>query len=164
MKEEQATQQAYIKRCQQAAKQGNVVAQNTLGFLYLNGQGVPRDDVVAAKWFKLAADNGYATAQYNLAVMYKLGQGVAQSQPESIRWLQAAANQDYADAQLNLGNAYYRGVGVVQDYVMAYHWWTLAEQHGAKDLAHNRLELENKMTQRQIDLAKQSVAQWKIKH
>ncbi len=161
---EQATQQDYVEQCQRAAKKGNVVAQNTLGFLYLHGQGIGQDDKAAAKWFKIAADNGYAAAQYNLAVMYKLGQGLLQSHPESIRWMQASANQNYTDAQVNLGNAYYQGVGVMQDYVMAYHWWTLAEQSGAKDVGHNKYDLLAKMSERDIELAKQSVAQWTIKH
>ena len=84
-KAEQLSQEEYLKRCQAAAGEGNVVAQNTLGFLYLNGQGVEQSDEAAVTWFRRAADDGYAAAQYNLAVMYKLGQGVEQSHPESIK-------------------------------------------------------------------------------
>lgn len=163
-KSEQVTQQEYVERCQQAAAKGNVIAQNTLGFLYLNGQGLEQDDKEAIKWFRIAALAGYAAAQYNLAVMYKLGQGIDQSYAESIKWLQASANQDYAEAQANLGNAYYQGSGVIQDYIMAYHWWTLAEQNGAKDVEHKLAELVNKMSDKQIEQAKQSVLSWKTKH
>ena len=66
-------QKDYVKQCQKAAKSGDVVAQNTLGFLYLNGQSVKQDNTEAVKWFSLSAHKGYAAAQYNLAVILKLG-------------------------------------------------------------------------------------------
>jgi TPR repeat protein len=37
------------------AEQGDTHAQYNLGVLYLNGQGVPQDDVRACMWFSLAA-------------------------------------------------------------------------------------------------------------
>ena len=76
-KAEQLSQEEYLKRCQAAANKGNVVAQNTLGFLYLNGQGIEQSDEAAVTWFRRAADDGYAAAQYNLAGMYKLAKGLS---------------------------------------------------------------------------------------
>ena len=46
----------------QAAEQGDAKAQFSLGFMYANGQGVPKDDAEAMKWYRLAADQGYAAA------------------------------------------------------------------------------------------------------
>ena len=163
-KTEQLSQEEYLKRCQAAADDGNVVAQNTLGFLYLNGQGIEQNDEEAVTWFRRAAHDGYAAAQYNLAVMYKLGQGVEQSHPESIKWMQASANQSYVEAQSNLGNLYYQGLGVMQDYAMAYLWWTLAEQGGANNVEHKITDLANKMSAAQIREAKQLFVQWQTKH
>lgn len=157
------TQEAYLEKCKNAASKGNAIAQNTLGFLYLNGQSVEQDYQQAAKWFRLAADNHYAPAQFNLAIMYKLGQGVDQNHAESIKWLQLAANQGYAEAQSNLGNMYYQGLAVMQDYQMAYMWWSLAEQNGVEDLQHIKSVLINKMTEAEIHQAEQSVKQWKNK-
>ena len=161
---EQISQQDYVKKCKKAATKGNVVAQNTLGFLYLNGQGITQDYKEAAKWFRNAADRGYSAAQYNLAIMYKLGQGVEQSHPESIKWMQLAANQGYADAQYNLGNMYYQGLAVMQDYEMAYMWWLLAEQNGAKDTEHNKSEITKKMTASQVNNAQLLAREWHVKH
>ncbi len=49
-----------------AAEQGNAYAQFNLGFMYDNGQGVPKDYKTAVKWYRLAAKQRYAPAQYNL--------------------------------------------------------------------------------------------------
>ena len=53
---EQLSQQDYVKKCKKAAEQGHVIAQNTLGFLYLNGQGVNKDYAEAVKWYRRAAN------------------------------------------------------------------------------------------------------------
>src|SRR6516225_2282200 len=58
------------------ADQGMAAAQNNLGFMYYNGQGVPRDYAEAMKWYRLAADQGHAQAQVNLGFIYYNGQGV----------------------------------------------------------------------------------------
>ena len=68
------------------ADQGNADAQNNLGFMYLQGQGVPKNGAEAAKWFRLAADQGYASAQYNLGVLFGSGLGVPQNYGEATKW------------------------------------------------------------------------------
>jgi TPR repeat protein len=52
-----------------AAERGEVWAQNNLGLLYANGDGVPQDDAIAARWLQKAADKGDQTAQLNLMRM-----------------------------------------------------------------------------------------------
>ena len=51
------------------AKQGYADAQFNLGIMYEKGQGVPRDDKTAVKWYRLAAEQGYDYAQNNLKNM-----------------------------------------------------------------------------------------------
>ena len=48
------------------AEQGRSAAQNLLGVMYARGQGVAKDEVEAAKWFRKAAVQGDAYAQYAL--------------------------------------------------------------------------------------------------
>ena len=43
-----------------AADQGHAYAQNNLGAMYANGDGVPEDDAEAVRWYRLAADQGDA--------------------------------------------------------------------------------------------------------
>ena len=48
------------------------MAQNNLGEMYANGQGVSKNEKEATKWTRLAASQGYALAQANLGTMYEL--------------------------------------------------------------------------------------------
>ncbi len=41
------------------AEQGNAQAQHQLGYMYLRGRGVARDDIQAHMWWSLAASQGY---------------------------------------------------------------------------------------------------------
>ncbi len=157
-------QKNYAKKCLVAAKQGNEIAQNTLGFLHLHGQGVNKDYDRAAKWFRQAANQHYAPAQFNLAIMYKLGQGVEQSYADCIKWLQLAAKQDYLDAQTNLATLFYQGLGTIQDYEMAYVWLSIAQRNGAQDSDHIRQELIQKMTEQQLTNAERLVDDFSMTH
>ena len=55
-----------------AAQQSNKDAQFLLGSMYVEGQGVLRDDKEAIKWLRLAAKQGHAEAQKMLDLMRKL--------------------------------------------------------------------------------------------
>ena len=83
------------------AESGNAKAQYNLGVKYANGQGVPRDDAEAAKWYRLAADQGYGYAQGNLGVMYHDGRGVPQDYGEAFAWFSVAAAFGDANAAKN---------------------------------------------------------------
>ncbi len=50
-----------------AADQGNADAQNNIGTLYRNGQGVKQNNAEAKVWFQKAADQGLQVAMDNLS-------------------------------------------------------------------------------------------------
>ena len=106
------------------ATQGDAWAQTSLGFMYHNGQGVPRDDKEAIRWYRLAAAQGYALAQYNLGVMFNNGQGVPQDDKEAVRWYRLAAAQGNAEAQYNLRLRYEQEQAVLQDNGRAHMWYS----------------------------------------
>ena len=58
------------------AEQGDVFAQFELGLMYDNGDGVPKNDAEAVRWYRLAAERGDRAAQANLGVKYAQGDGV----------------------------------------------------------------------------------------
>jgi uncharacterized protein len=58
------------------AEAGDATAQNQLGFMYYQGQGLPKNLAEAAKWYRKAANQGLAGAQHNLGVMFAAGDGV----------------------------------------------------------------------------------------
>jgi TPR repeat protein len=72
---------------------GVALAQNNLGLMYYNGQGVPQDYGEAARWYLLAAEQGNATAQSNLGSMYYGGLGVPQDYVQAYMWVSLAASR-----------------------------------------------------------------------
>jgi len=74
------------------AERGDVVAQFSLGEMSKKGQGVPRDDAEALKWYRKAADQGHADAQNNLGIIYTLGKGVPVDYVQALMWYSIAAS------------------------------------------------------------------------
>jgi len=60
--------------------------------MYRNGQGVPKNYKIAAKWLRLAAEQGDAGAQTNLGNAYGRGQGVIQDNVYAHMWFNIAAS------------------------------------------------------------------------
>jgi len=102
------------------AEQGNPAAQFNIGLRYYGGEGVAKDYLIAADWFKKAADQGDGMAQYNLAGMYFIGQGVSRNHTIAAEWFGKAADNGVIRAQFSLGAMYANGDGMAQDYVKAY--------------------------------------------
>ncbi|MEQ9447390.1 MAG: hypothetical protein RLN70_00605, partial [Rhodospirillaceae bacterium] len=48
---------AAAQKFQKAADQGNVTAQDSLGVMYANGEGISRDYLQAYMWFQIALSN-----------------------------------------------------------------------------------------------------------
>ena len=65
--------QSYSQALLDSANAGYASAQNKLGYMYINGEGVTKDYAEAFKWFRKAAEQGNERAQ-NL-FMIKNGQG-----------------------------------------------------------------------------------------
>jgi len=116
---------------------GDAMAQNTLGKMYMQGQGLPRDYNKALLLFRKAAKKNLPNAQNNLGVMYAGGYGVTQDFKQAVSWFEKAANQNYALAMNNLADLYEKGVGVNKDPIAAEKW-----RHKSKGLAPAR-NIEN---------------------
>ena len=59
-----------LREWQPFAEQGFADAQNNLGAMYAEGEGMPQDDRMAVQWYRRAAEQGNATAQAMLDAMY----------------------------------------------------------------------------------------------
>lgn len=57
------------------AECGDAKAQSQLGWMYLKGLGVLKNESQAAVWYKKAAEQGNAIAQHNFGWMYANGHG-----------------------------------------------------------------------------------------
>jgi len=118
-----------VAKLEDAAKQGDPVAQSNLGNYFAIGLGVAQSDEVACTWWRKAADQGDMNAQLNLAWGYATGRGVLQDDEQAVRWWRKAAELGNAEAQLKLAGMYQIGRGVVQDNQEAETWYRKAAAH-----------------------------------
>jgi TPR repeat protein len=105
-----------------AADQGHAESQYILSTMYDAGQGIQKDDNLAASWERKAADLGHTYAQANLSFRYY----IAGNFDEAFVWCERAAHSNLAWAQYNLGLMYRKGEGVTQSNAEAAHWYRLA--------------------------------------
>ena len=73
------------------AQAGAAKAQTYLGYMYLNGLGVPQDFVAARGWLTRAAQQGAPTAQFLLGGIYDRGEGVTTDFVTAEVWYDLAA-------------------------------------------------------------------------
>lgn len=93
-----------VKWIVKAAKQGDPVAQRSLGEAYKMGNaGLEKNSETAAMWLTRAANQNEAEAQYMLASLYISGDGVDKNFKQSMFWLKKSAGNGYQPAieQLN---------------------------------------------------------------
>ena len=75
------------------AAQGDAVAQEVLGVMYAEGQGVQKDEAQAVKLFRQAAEQGNDLGQYNLGAAYVNGLGLPKDYVLGQMWFILAALQ-----------------------------------------------------------------------
>jgi uncharacterized protein len=142
-------------------------AQTYLGFMYLNGRGVPENRTEAVRWFLRAAGSGDTEAQTAAGHAYFYGWGVGVDLNRSAEWYRRAADQGYAEAQFQLGAMYENGFGVAQDYVEALKWSILAiarfppsEAESIRLATGNRDRQSEHLSPEQIAEAERLASEW----
>jgi TPR repeat protein len=81
-----------IAELKRLALQGFSDAQAKLGYIYLEGAGVPPDPISANWWLYLAAENGNAEAQIALGKNLTAGNGIAKDYRAAAKWFRKAAS------------------------------------------------------------------------
>lgn len=97
-----------------------------LGERHKTGNGVEKNEKLAADLYHRAAEKGYAQAQYAIGVCCEEGQGIEKNTKKAVELYQLAAKQDYAPAQYKLGRCYDFGYGVTVDKTKAFEFYQLA--------------------------------------
>lgn len=93
---------------------------------------MPRDEALAAEWYRKASDAGNAKATRELGLALWSGRGVTEDSKGAIALFEAAANQGDAHAQGQLGFLYRFGVNGVlaKNSQIASQWLLKAAQQG----------------------------------
>jgi TPR repeat protein len=152
------------------AARGVAAAQDDLGLMYHNGQGVAQDYAQSFSWYQKAATQGDSDGQYRVGLSYYAGWGVPKNGANAFAWFSKSANQRNPMAQSMVGVCYDQGFGVRQDYVAAYMWLTLAiaglansDPQMAQNDVQSRTNVASHMTPAQIAQAQTMANQWKPK-
>ena len=124
----------------QAAFQGHVSAQASIGFAYANGRGVDEAPGRAAIYYRMAANNGSAAGEFNIGGLFSLGKGVKQDHKAAAYWVSRAAEQGYHPAQKRLADLYKAGEGIDHSEESSAHWNLKAAMQGNCD-AQNSLAI-----------------------
>jgi len=106
----------------QKAKSKVPDAQYTLAFMYLIGDGVPKDGSEEVRWYRAAATKS-PRAAFMLSLMYHFGEGVPQKPAEAVRLMRIAAERGDVRAQYYMGTFYYQGVCSQVDRQAAADWF-----------------------------------------
>lgn len=121
---------AALEQNLRAAEQNYAPAQNNLGVMYANGQGIAKDDAQAVTWYRKAAEQGLPSAQTFLGIMYLNGQGIGQDFAQAVAWFRKAAERGDAAGQFNLGAMYVTGRGAAVNENQAGIWFRKAADQG----------------------------------
>lgn len=140
-----------VDRLRMVAEQGYAPAQEKLGELYDDPQGLmPADKTEAFNWTRKAAEGGLAGAMNRLAMMYYEGNGVSRDPSLTAVWLRRAAKRGEVDSAFNLGALYMKGEGVPANPTEAYEWMMIAAKGGDKQAAETAAALKPQLTDAQI--------------
>tara|TARA_R110002073_G_scaffold279026_1_gene443135 strand:- start:422914 stop:425649 length:2736 start_codon:yes stop_codon:yes gene_type:complete len=85
-----------------AAKQNNLLSQNSIGYMYHFGKGVPVDLDEALVWYTRAADGDHIAAFNNLGLIYKEKKNFKKAR----EWYLKAAKKNDKYGAYNLGNLF----------------------------------------------------------
>ena len=97
------------------AEKGDYRSQYYVGYLYLYGLGISKNEKLAVEYIQKSADQEYDSAQALLAYLYAEGRVVPVDKKKSINLYKKAAERGNTSALLNLGLAYYKGEGVAKN-------------------------------------------------
>jgi hypothetical protein len=119
-----------LKIIRPLADQDDPEAQYLLARMHEKGEGMAKDMVVAAQWYRRAAERGHAAAEYRMAVGYAFGLGdLPKDEAESLNWLRRSACHGHKKAMKMLSGAYERGkLGLAPDPELARYWRERAKQ------------------------------------
>lgn len=96
---------------ERAAAKGDPQAHTLVGRIYAEGLGVPKDEVVAARWYARGAELGDTEAAFALGVQLAEGRGVEKDRAAAARMFEMAAAKGHAFANYNLGLLFLNGDG-----------------------------------------------------
>lgn len=95
-----------FEKCLTRAEKGEVATQVKLGFMYLEGKKVVKDEKQAAYWFEQAASKENTLGLINLGILYLNGKGVKLNTKEAEKLFKKAGEKGDPRGYVYLGTVY----------------------------------------------------------
>jgi TPR repeat protein len=111
-------------------KSGISIVQNTLGYCYYIGLGVPKDETKGVEYYTLAARQGFPGALCNAARATELGIGTPMDQRAARDMYERASRCDFPVAVFHLARCFEEGIGGDMDVTQALRLYEKAEAMG----------------------------------
>ena len=111
-----------------SANSGDAAAQNNFGVMLLNGKGVRRNVVTAARYFQASADQGCIEGMHNCGFALENGSGVKKDLVLAAKYFKAAADKGFKTAQNSYAQLLVKGAGVERNCVEAAKYFKMAAQ------------------------------------
>lgn len=103
-----------------AAELGHILAMNAIGVAYADGDGIPRNDRLAMKWFEKSANLDNSEAMYNLALGYHFSD--VSDVKKALPWVLQAVEAEYRPAYMLIGWMTTTGTGTRANRVASIRW------------------------------------------
>lgn len=115
---------------QRAAKAGDPVAMDFLGYMYENGYGVPVNGTIAMNLYRKGEAKGYAPCISGIGRLYREGIGVAANHKIAYNYFLKAAELKNCDAEYYVYRCKSEGQGTEQDLPGALAYAERSASHG----------------------------------
>lgn len=121
----------------QAAQAGYPTAIYEMGYMYENGDGVPKNLNEAQRWYRTGAEKGEAQSERALGLFSEMGWGgIPDDWVEAAKWYTKSAAQGDRLGEFYLGRAYQFGIGVPLNLPTATAWYDKAAGQGDSQAAY----------------------------
>ena len=88
-----------IKELESLAKEGHPIAQNNLGFEYLNGDRIDKDIDLGVYWLKKAAEQQVPDAEVGLGLACLQGLVIDKNYEDGVNYIDSARNKGHKKAE-----------------------------------------------------------------
>ncbi len=144
-----------LQQLQMLAQQNNLYAQYLLGYQYLYGLGVAKDQAKGLQWLEKSAAQANINAQELLANVYRFGlAGVPKDMAQATKWYEQGICYNTEFSAGNLALMYYFGVDEPADYAKAYKYMYILNRNKDESLSKYLKTAAEHMTKQQIQKAK----------
>ena len=147
---------AQIAKIRQKAEQGDADSQFEIGYRYLHGEGVNKNEKIAFEWLLKAAQQGNDNAQFGVGICLSSGQGVQKNDDLAEGWYRMAAENGNADFQFCLAEFYVNKKIPAE----AYKWFLIAAARGHEEGERRLPLIEFELTLEQRAEGQRLAAEW----